>query len=41
MFFQMLMLEKKNGEANTNAMVENVGTNKNAILNFTIPKGDK
>lgn len=33
----MLML----GEANTNAMVENVGTNKNAILNFTIPKGDK
>ena len=33
--------ETKTGEANTNAMVENVGTNKNAILNFTIPKGDK
>ena len=31
--------EIKTGEANTNAMVENVGTNKNAILNFTIPKG--
>lgn len=32
--------ETKTGEANTNAMVENVGTNKNAILNFTIPKGE-
>ncbi len=32
--------ETKTGEANTNAMVENVGTNKNAILNFTIPRGE-
>lgn len=33
--------ETKTGEANINAMVENVGINKNVILNFTIPKGDK
>lgn len=29
------------GDAGTSAKVENVGTNVNAILNFTIPKGDK
>ena len=29
------------GEPGTNANVENVGTNTNAIFNFTIPKGDK
>lgn len=29
------------GEAGTDAEVENVGTPENAILNFTIPKGDK
>lgn len=29
------------GEAGSDAEVENVGTSENAILNFTIPKGDK
>lgn len=29
------------GEAGTQAMVENVGTPTNAVLKFTIPKGDK